>query len=534
VTVLLQELVSVQAEERGDALALVMGEERVTYAELERTANRLAGLLVETGCRRGDRVAILAPKSPTAVVAMLATLKSGGAYVPVDTSSPVARIAHVIESVEPVAVLASHATEGLVDELRGTGALTRGVAVGALDVAPSGSTMQAAFDSHDVDAQSSEPLPKVGDPDDAAHILFTSGSTGVPKGVVITHANVTAFLLWATRYFGTRPGDRISGHPPLHFDLSTFDVYGTLSTGAELHLVPPATFLPLQLAEFIARGRLTQWFSVPSTFTYMARRGGVPEDGFPTLERVIWCGEVLPTPVLAHWMRRVPNARFTNLYGPTEATIASSSFTVPGVPVDETEPIPIGTAIPGEELLVLDEKRHPVRDGEIGELYIAGPGLSPGYWRDEEQTRRAFVADPRPGREHMRIYRTGDLARVGGDGLLRFLGRTDSQIKSRGYRIELGEIEAALSGVPGLTEFAVVGAASDGFEGTTICCAYVPTGDVEVDAATLRAALEPKLPAYMLPTRWLTLDALPKNVNGKIDRPELHVLFEDAVGARVP
>jgi amino acid adenylation domain-containing protein len=533
VTILLQELVSVQAEQRGDALALVMEEERLTYAELERTANRLARLLVEAGCRRGERVAIVAPKSPVAIVAMLATLKAGGAYVPVDTSSPVARTARVIQSVEPVAVLASHAAKALVDELREMGVLTSSV-VGALDVGPAGAAMQEAFDSHDVDVQSSEPLPQVGDPQDAAHILFTSGSTGVPKGVVITHANVSAFLLWARSYFGTRPGDRISGHPPLHFDLSTFDVYGTLSTGAELHLVPPATLLPRQLAEFIKRGRLTQWFSVPSTFTYMAGRGGVPDDGFPTLERVIWCGEVLPTPVLAYWMRRVPNARFTNLYGPTEATIASSFFTVPDVPVDETEPIPIGTAIPGEELLVLDAERHSVPEGEIGELYIAGPGLSPGYWRDEEQTELAFVADPRHDGASKRIYRTGDLARVGDDGLLRFLGRADSQIKSRGYRIELGEIETALSGVPGLTEFAVVDAASDGFEGRAICCAYVPSGDVEMNAATLRAALEPKLPAYMLPSRWLPLEALPKNVNGKIDRPELRALFEDVVGARVP
>jgi acyl-coenzyme A synthetase/AMP-(fatty) acid ligase len=232
---------------------------------------------------------------------------------------------------------------------------------------------------------------------------------------------------------------------------------------------------------------------------------------------------VLPTPVLCHWMRRLPHVRFTNLYGPTEATIASSFHTLASIPADETQPVPIGKACAGEELLVLDEALAPTPPGEIGDLYIAGVGLSPGYWRDDDKTRAAFLPDPRSpgGGDH--IYRTGDLARVDGDGVVHFLGRTDSQIKSRGYRIELGEIESALNAVEGVRECAVVGVDSDGFEGTAICAAYVVGGGLE--PPQLKSALAASLPSYMLPARWMALDALPKNQNGKIDRPELRKRF---------
>lgn len=261
---------------------------------------------------------------------------------------------------------------------------------------------------------------------------------------------------------------------------------------------------------------------MPSTFAYMARFGVIREDDFPTLRRVIWCGEVLPTPVLAHWMQRVPRPSYTNLYGPTETTIASSFYSVPGPPEDVTMPIPIGLPCAGEDILVLDEDLREVGLGETGELCIAGAGLSPGYWRDPERTRAAFVVQPATGR---RLYLTGDLGQRDQDGVLHFLGRKDSQIKSRGYRIELGEIEAALTAVKGVAECAVVGAPSDGFEGTAICCAWAPLPGAELDRIRLRQALVQALPSYMLPSRWLALDELPKNVNGKIDRRLLREMF---------
>jgi amino acid adenylation domain-containing protein len=379
----------------------------------------------------------------------------------------------------------------------------------------------------DADFASEEHLGHRGSVDDIAHLLFTSGSTGIPKGVAITHANVTAFVDWAVKYFGTRPTDRISGHPPLHFDLSTFDIYGTLAAGAELHLVPSALGVnPAAIAALIRDNRLTRWFSVPSVLTYLAKFDVVAQDDFPELERLLWCGEVLPTPVLAHWMRRLPHVEFTNLYGPTEATIASSYYTVPQCPVDETAAVPIGVPCDGEELLVLDAELRPVPVGEIGDLYIAGVGLSPGYWRDPEKTAQVFLPDPRaPQDSGKRVYRTGDLARVDKDGLVHFLGRTDSQIKSRGYRIELGEIEAAVNSVLVIRECAVVGVEMGGFEGTTICCAYSTLDGAEVPGYTLRQEISALVPTYMQPAHWMQLASLPKNVNGKIDRKDLQERF---------
>jgi amino acid adenylation domain-containing protein len=388
-----------------------------------------------------------------------------------------------------------------------------------------GRAFRPAFTLSDLAGYSSAPMHCASGPDDPAHLLFTSGSTGVPKGVIITHRNVLAFVRWARRFFGTGPGDRLSWHPPLHFDLATFDIFGTLGAGATLYPVPPElSLLPHRLAQFIRDSELTQWFSVPSVLNYMAKFDAVRQDDFPSVRRVLWCGEVLPTPTLIYWMQRLPHASFTNLYGPTEATIASSYFTVPACPDDERADIPIGRACPGEELLVLDEHLRALPVGEIGDLYIRGVGLSPGYWRDEEKTRGAFLPNPY-GPAGDRIYRTGDLARLGADGFVYYVGRADTQIKSRGYRIELGEIEAALHSLNLLRECAVVGVPSNGFEGTAICCTYVIDGVEGVTPALLRERLTKLVPNYMLPGRWLQLEVLPKNANGKIDRPALRAMF---------
>jgi acyl-coenzyme A synthetase/AMP-(fatty) acid ligase len=255
----------------------------------------------------------------------------------------------------------------------------------------------------------------------------------------------------------------------------------------------------------------------------------VSSGGFSSLRRIIWCGDVLPTPILRHWMDRVPHAQYTNLYGPTETTIASSYYTVDAAPADDTAPIPIGRACKGEELLVLDERLEAVAAEETGDLYIGGAGLSLGYWRDEAKTAAAFVRDPRDGGK--RLYRTGDLARFGADGLVYFLGREDSQVKSRGHRIELGEVEAAAGAVAGVHQAAVVGVAAGGFEGTAICCAFVPDDSATPSVGDVRAALRAALPPYMIPTQWLVLSSLPTNANGKVDRPRLRQLFLDPEAA---
>jgi amino acid adenylation domain-containing protein len=523
---LLHEWVGAQAERRPEAVAIVSGEEQLTYARLEGLSNQLARTLRANGCEAGDRVALLMPKSPAAIVALLGIYKADCIYVPLDPSSPAGRLRKILEACENRWLLAAGPVTRLLDELFESDRELSRLSVGWMGVEPPRGSFRLGFTLDDVVGYSAAPFACRNTRDAPAHILFTSGSTGTPKGVVITHANVIHFVEWATKYFGMDASDRASGHPPLNFDLSIFDIFGTFAVGGQLHLVPPElNVLPHKLAELIRTAELTQWFSVPSVLTYMAKFDVVKFDDFPALRRVLWCGEVLPTPSLIYWMERLPHVRFTNLYGPTETTIASSYSTVPSCPRDPRAPIPIGVACDGEELLVLDESLQPVPPGEIGELYIGGVGLSPGYWRDPEKTRAAFLPHPRRGGSD-RVYKTGDLARIDDEGLVHFLGRTDSQIKSRGYRIELGEIEAALHAIQGVRDCAVVAVASEGFEGTAICCAYVPAPDAVVTPAALRRELSRALPPYMLPTRWMAFDSFPKNANGKTDRRRLKEAFE--------
>jgi len=537
-TSLLQRWVTEQAERRPDATAVVMHGARLTYEELDASSNRLARTLKAAGCEQGDRVGLMLAKSPLAIVSMVGTLKADCTYVPLDPSSPAPRVAKIVESAEPRVILAEARAASLLSTLLSNTRLRSSIALGWMDSDRTrGQAFNPTFSLEDVERAPSDPLDYRNGPAHPAHILFTSGSTGMPKGVVIPHSNVIHFVEWARRYFNLGPTDRISGHPPLHFDLSTFDVFGTFASGGELHLVPPEiNLLPNALAEFIRRAELTQWFSVPSLLSYMAKFDVVQFNDFPALRRLLWCGEVFPTPALRYWMARLPHATFTNLYGPTETTIASSYYTVPTCPEDDGVAIPIGTPCEGEELLVLSETRRPVSTGEVGDLYIRGVGLSPGYWRDPDKTRAAFVPNPMSSDPADRLYRTGDLAKIGVGGLVYFLGRADSQIKSRGYRIELGEIETALNAMDFIQECAVVAIPTDGFEGTVICCAYVPRPAVSVTPAVVRKELARVLPSPMLPSRWMAFERLPRNANGKFDRRQLQEAFtnDEAVAAEQP
>jgi amino acid adenylation domain-containing protein len=528
----LQDWITRQAYRRPEALAVVCGETRLTYAQVDRLSTQLARLLDEGGCRRGDRVALLMPKSAMAIVALLGIYKADAVYVPLDPSSPASRLKKILESCENRWLLAAGPVGPLLAELGSDEAWRPQVQIGWLDDPPPlDPRLNIRFTIADVRRCPAVPLPTRNGPDDPAHILFTSGSTGTPKGVVITHANVISTIEWGVKYFSVGPSDRLSGHFPLHFDLSFFDMFSAAAVGAELHLVPPElNVLPSQLVAFIRRSEITQWFSVPSVLSYLARFNVAGFNDFPALKRMLWCGEVLPTPSLIYWMKRLPHVTFTNLYGPTETTIVSSYYTVPACPDDPQASIPSGVPCDGDELFVLNESLAPAPPGEIGDLYIGGTGLAQGYWRDPERTAAVFVADPQ--RPSERIYKTGDLARIGDDGLVYFLGRSDSQIKSRGYRIELGEIEAALNTVAGVEQSAVVALQTGGFEGAVICCAYVPSAGAALTPAALRRELGRLIPAYMLPARWLVAGHLPVNANGKIDRRRVRETFEEGLDAQ--
>lgn len=526
-TQLLQHYPSAAAHARPDSVAVVSGSERLTYKAMERLSNQLARAVRAAGCGRGDRVAMLLPKAPRTIASVLGILKADCAYVPVDTNSPTERALKILDSAEPGLLLVDRDGLSLWKELCSASDFIRNMPMVWLDDHSSSPAVGCVLDLDDVARIPADPVDSQNTSADPAYILYTSGSTGAPKGVVITHANVMCFIDWAKEYFRLGPDDRLSGHPPLHFDLSVFDIFGAFAAGAQLHLVSPELNVWANgLADFIRRSELTQWFSVPSLLTYVAKFNVVRFNDFPSLKRLLWCGEVLPTPVLRYWMERLPHVTFTNLYGPTEATIASSFFSIPALPrVDE--PIPIGRACDGEQLFVLDDQFRPVAPGETGALYIGGKGLSSGYWKDPKKTAAAFLPNPFSPDSSDRIYNTGDLAKTDQDGLVYFVGRLDSQIKNRGYRIELGEIEAALNELEDVKEAAVVALKGDHFEESLICCVYSPssTAPPMPMPAAVKKALRKKLPSHMLPSRWIVSEQLPKNINGKIDRPLLKEWF---------
>lgn len=522
-TGVLHSWVSDAARLRPAARAVIGEADSLTYGELEAYSNRLAAVLRAHGCTKGDRVAVLMPNSPVAVASLIGALKAGCAYVPLDPSGGMVRIADMIRQCEPRVLLSGGCSPDVVDDLASPGAL--GSAVRGW-LGPDDPPRRVDFTLPDIEAASPEAVPSDVGPDDLAYILFTSGTTGSPKGVPITHASAYAFIDWAVRHFELGPDDRLSGHTALTFDLSTFDIYATFAAGAELHQVPKrACLLPHGVANFIQEKRLTLWFSVPSQMAYVARFDALDGKDLKSLRHVVWCGDVLSTPSLVHWKQRLPGVTFTNLYGPTEATVASSYYTVPHDFDDPTAAIPIGTACEGEELLVLDEQLARVPDGETGDIHIRGVGLSPGYWRDPERTAAAFLQDPLATNGSGRLYRTGDRGRRGPDGLVHFLGRADFQIKTAGYRVEPAEVENAILQLQEIAACAVVPVQVDDFNGSAVGCAYVPSNGSPLRVGEIKKRLSDRLPGYMVPTRWLVLEELPVDSRGKIDRARARALL---------
>jgi amino acid adenylation domain-containing protein len=407
---LIQSYADAQASLQPAAKAVVMGNRQLTYFELFRWSNSLARALRSHGCRRGDRVGLLLSKTPLAIAGILGILKADCICLPLDVESPTPRLSRILDNAEPRLLLVDASGRRALHELR-----SHSMEIAAIKAASTEASITLpdrdsyVFCMDDIVQFPGDEVVYENGPDDPAYLLYTSGSTGVPKGVIVLHTSIAHFVDWAVSYFRPSPGDRISGHPPLHFDLSLFDIFGSFAVGAELHLVAPSLNLSaMKMAEFIRSSELAQWFSVPSVLNYMAKFDAVRPLGLPKLKRVLWCGEVLPTSTLRYWMERLPGAQFTNLYGPTEATIASSYYTVPVIP-EPNESIPIGRPCDGEFLLVLDETLQPVPPDTLGQLYIGGVGLSPGYWGDEHKSRAAFITSPKADR---RIYKTGDLAKI--------------------------------------------------------------------------------------------------------------------------
>jgi amino acid adenylation domain-containing protein len=501
-----------------DATAVVDPSGRtITYAELNRQADALAGFLFARGIKRGDRVGLVLPKSIAAVVAVFGIMKAGAAYVPVDYSSPPKRGQRILTDCRIRAVVIdSRCIEMMpLEEATDVAVLT----VITVDTPAQRAPLPDSTTMEDVVAGNNPPPRHPRSTSDLAYILYTSGSTGMPKGVMLTHANALSFVEWSSEVFEPSDADRFSSHAPFHFDLSILDIYLAIKHGAELHLVSEEFGKnPKDLAEFIAARRLTVWYSTPSILTLLMEFGNLEKHDCSSLRTVLFAGEVFPVKHLRELQRRWPAAAYYNLYGPTETNVCTFARIPPDIPDSRDTPYPIGHACEHCSALVLDNDGQDVFPGKEGLLYISGRSVFSGYWNRPEENANVFIV-----RRGTRWYNTGDVVRwEGHDGFV-YVGRNDRMVKRRGYRIELGEIERALYLHDHLREAAVV-SLNDADKGVEIV-AFVSWKDAaKPSIIELKTFCKAKLPSYMIPDRFVLLDALPRTSTDKVDYQALKLL----------
>jgi amino acid adenylation domain-containing protein len=469
-----------------DAPAIVEEERVTSFRDLCRQSTSLALRLVEHGVRKRDRIALVMPKTTEAIIAVFASLFAGAIYVPIHPKWPKDRIdITVADSGARLVIEGGNTVPTITDRQSGANI-----------------PWQSRSTSEDF-----ESLPEV-DAEDPAFILFTSGSTGRAKGVVLSHRAVSAFVKWSAREFQVCSTDRIACPSPLGFDLSTFDIFNMALCGATCVLVPDhIVWMPRFLVQFIRESRVTCWYSVPSVLAGMLQEGRMAEHEYPDLRVILFAGEVFPGPQLQRLLSAVPRAEYANLYGPTETNVVTW-YRVP-LEFDGSQPLPIGRACPYATVTV---------DAISGELLAGGSSLMTGYWNRPEDTQRAFVTI-----DGIQYYRTGDRVASAPDGNYCFVGRLDRQVKRRGFRIELGEIEAALIGHEDILEAAVVAVAGDETKGIVIIAFIRACSMTSADA---KAYCARTLPLYMLPDQILFLEAIPKGRRGKIDYLALGRLAE--------
>lgn len=521
---LLQHLLLRSAEKKPDKIAVSFKDKSVSYADLERQSNVLAMTLQQLGIKKNDRVGILLAKSIEQVVALFGILKVGAIYVPLDSTAPAVRVNYMIRQcgIECLVSTSGHLNTLLSHTEEETGihtALVFGKDADELPhtnitVKPLSLAMQTAA------AASGYAAVEVSDTS-PAYILHTSGSTGNPKGVAISHLNALAFVEMAARFFKADEHDRFCSQAPLHFDLSVFDIFVAVKCGATIVLLPEqlSTF-PVKLAEFIDKEQITVWNSVSSVLTLLADKGMLSLHCFDSLRVVHFSGDLMPAKYLRILTTYMNKASFYNIYGQTEAN-SSMCYPIRQIPDDDTWRIPVGSPFPNFEVFALNDTGKTI-DGtdEEGELHISSSTVALGYWGNELMTGEKFVPDPRYPLSNKIVYKTGDLVRIDGNGDYVFSGRKDSMIKSRGYRVELGEIEAVLSNHPEIVT-AVALPVPDELIGNRISVIIVPTDPSAINRIDVARYCATRLPTYMIPDNIDFRDHLPLTSTGKVDRKNL-------------
>jgi len=485
-----------------DKAALVWSDRAVvTFDDLNRLSNRVALYLQRQGVRKGDRVCIRLDKCTLTYALVIACLKIGAPYFVVDPANPFVRVSHILDKCmprlvfsakEPPLDLPNHRV--VVVDQENQFAVLDGTGESGLEP--------------EADIVGTDP----------AYIMFTSGSTGFPKGAVMSHANLLNFIQWARAEFLVTANDVFTNVNPLYFDNSVFDFYASIMNGASLVPFDAATISdPYRVLRRIDELQCTIYFSVPSLLIYFQTLKMITPSSFAHIRSVIFGGEGYPKTKLKGLFECLHDrAELVNVYGPTECTCICSAYRVTQADFENLDGYPpLGGPIPNFSYWILNKRNEAAAAGEVGELYLGGPCVGLGYFNDPELTQQAFGQNPLNPHYHERIYRTGDLVYLSKhDGKIHFVGRKDNQIKHQGYRIELGEIEHALCRIPGVDEAVALHTTRDGI---SLIVAVVGSGNgLQTDA--IRKEVSKIVPAYMVPGRIDVVEQLPKNPNGKIDR----------------
>ncbi len=491
--------------------ALSFKGDTLSYSKLNMAANQLANALLENGAKAKANIGILHHKNLDLGVAIYGILKAGCVFVPLDPLMPAERLNFILRDCEVEHVIASDVQLSLLKQLDSK----LNIHVYGVDAElpcpqatwesiRSGSTEQPELDLID---------------DDLGYIMYTSGSTGQPKGMMHTHVGSITYARWGARHVKMSAADRVASHAPLHFDLSIFDFFSTAQSGGTVVLVPePVTRFPASWTQYIEDEKISVVFTVPYTLISMFEGGAMEKRNLSSLRWILYGGEPYPPKLLHALMCALPDTRFSNVYGPAEAP-SCTVYDLPGPPESE-EPIPIGTVSTNSEDIIIDSNGKDCPDGEPGELCIRSTTLTRGYWKREDLNERAFLARARAGVFPKMYFKTGDRVVRNEHGLLVFLGRVDRMIKTRGHRVELDEVEAALAQHESVLEAAAF-TIDDGKNSKEIRAAVLLKQGAVVDDNEIVRFARTKLPPYAVPAHILLSDALPRTSTGKIDRNKL-------------
>ena len=528
------EFIERSAERYPDKLAVADENGGVTYSQLELMAKKIGAWIHKmTGGEHRKPVAVLLDKKPESVAAYMGVMYSGNFYVVLDAEMPDVRAEAILGTLRPAAIVTDsvhmeQAEKMVRDHVSAATSSAEANQAGSCKTSDSSAEAShtAIFNLDDLDGD--VPVDVLKDirrkmiDTDPAYALFTSGSTGVPKGAVVSHANIIAYINWYTETFGIDENTVFGNQTPFYFSMSVSDLYSTLKSGATLYIIPKAYFtFPMKLMEFLATYKINTIYWVPSALQIVANYKMFQYAKLPELKKVLFAGEVMPTRPLNYWIQNLPDAMYANLFGPTETTDICTYYIVDR-PFKDDEPLPMGYACDNCDVFVIDSNGcevSPDVDPETGyssegELYVRGSFVALGYYGNDEKTRDAFVQNPLNDKYPELVYRTGDLVKYNRYGELVYISRKDYQIKHMGYRIELGEIEAAAGAIDGIRSYACI------YDEADDKIVFIYEGRKKDDAELLEA-FRRRVPHYMEPGRFVRVTAMPHNANGKIDRKRL-------------